>query len=254
MAAPTFQSASTVIATDTTNPVTLNAPASVAVGDLLVAVVEAGVATLGSFGMDGSGAGWTNLFQFGFNAAVGNTCLGVCAKVAAGSDVYDFTINGGMINHCTGRVARITGHGVATPSTDIVKSATNGSGTAGTTGTALGITTLSVDNLILMIGGTARDANSTADFSAWTNANLSSITEQMDNVTLSGNGGGFGMASAVSATAQAIGSSTWTLVSAEWTGVQIAIPPPAAAKAPPFTQRRGLYVPAAPDAWGRRWR
>ncbi len=55
------------------------------------------------------------------------------------------------------------------------------------------------------------NSNGTANFSAWANANLSSITERTDNTGTVGVGGGLGIATGGKATAGAYGNTTVTL-------------------------------------------
>ena len=56
---------------------------------------------------------------------------------------------------------------------------------------------------------TAKPASTgTANFSAWANVNLTALTEQVDNTTNVGNGGGIGVATGVKAEAGAYGNTT----------------------------------------------
>jgi hypothetical protein len=71
------------------------------------------------------------------------------------------------------------------------------------------------DCLILECIATGRDAASTTNLGTLTNTNYTSITEQMDNWTSAGAGGGIGMVSAVKATAGATGISTATMGSTD---------------------------------------
>jgi hypothetical protein len=102
--------------------------------------------------------------------------------------------------------------------------------TSSTSATIPGVTT-TVDNcLVLAACGVTRDATSTTNFSAWANASLASVAEQMDNTTTSGLGGGFGVASGEKATAGATGNTTATLAVAGrktyWTGALTPEPAP----------------------------
>jgi hypothetical protein len=66
----------------------------------------------------------------------------------------------------------------------------------------------------------------TTNFSAWTNANLTSLTERTDNTVDNGNGGGLGIATGVKATAGAYGNTAVTLASSAYKGMMsIAIKP-----------------------------
>jgi hypothetical protein len=84
-----------------------------------------------------------------------------------------------------------------------------------TTGTITGATTTAAACMILAIiaPGLPRSTG-TANFSGWANANLASITEESDNTTNNGNGGGLGMADGIKTLAGATGNTTVTLASA----------------------------------------
>jgi hypothetical protein len=72
--------------------------------------------------------------------------------------------------------------------------------------------TTTVDNtlVVVAVSGSLPDATSTAVFSGWANANLTSLTERTDNGDKSNNGGALGVATGVKATAGAIGNTTVT--------------------------------------------
>lgn len=82
---------------------------------------------------------------------------------------------------------------------------------ADTTVSVPAVTTTVVDTLIWTLFSTGQDIASTAGATGWTNINLSGLTEQMDNWTASGTGGGFAMAEGQRAAAGAIGATTATL-------------------------------------------
>ena len=83
--------------------------------------------------------------------------------------------------------------------------------TADTTVSIPAVTTTVVDCLILDAFGTGQDVASTAGATGWTNANLGSLTEQMDNWVATGLGGGFAMATGTKATIGSTGATTATL-------------------------------------------
>lgn len=70
------------------------------------------------------------------------------------------------------------------------------------------VTTTVDDCLIVLCIATGRDITSNANLGAVTNANLTSITEQMDDWTATGTGGGIGMVTGIKATAGAVGTSS----------------------------------------------
>jgi hypothetical protein len=99
--------------------------------------------------------------------------------------------------------------------------------TVDTSGAIPGATT-TVDNTMVVtaIATSLPDAVGTANFSAWTNANLSSPTERIDNTTNAGNGGGLGIAAGGKATAGATGNTAVTFGTASTKAmVSIAIKP-----------------------------
>ena len=90
-----------------------------------------------------------------------------------------------------------------------------------------GATTTVANTLVVTIVANGTDTTS-AQTSGWTNANLTSLTERMDNNTSSGNGGGFGVATGVKATAGAYGATTATLATSSVQGkLSIALKPAA---------------------------
>jgi hypothetical protein len=76
------------------------------------------------------------------------------------------------------------------------------------------------------VSTTDPDAVGTANFSAWTNANLTSLTERIDNTQSAGNGGSIGVATGIKAIAGAYGNTTVTHVNSAVKGMMsIAIKP-----------------------------
>jgi MSHA biogenesis protein MshQ len=94
--------------------------------------------------------------------------------------------------------------------------------TASTSVTVTGVTTTVADTLIVQ--AVARDNDSAAAaFSALANANLTSLTEQTDAGTTSGNGGGFVVWDGVKASAGATGNTTATVTSSVNAFISIAL-------------------------------
>ncbi|HBR19430.1 MAG TPA: hypothetical protein DD726_04360 [Phycisphaerales bacterium] len=96
-----------------------------------------------------------------------------------------------------------------------------------TSGSIPGATTTVTNTLVVTaIATSLPDASSTAKFSAWTNANLTSVTERTDNSVTAGNGGGLGVATGIRAATGAYGNTAVTLVNAAYKGMMsIAIKP-----------------------------
>lgn len=111
--------------------------------------------------------------------------------------------------------------------------------TEDTTGDATGNTTTSADCLIAVCLGSAKpDSVGTAEISAPTNANLTSVTERADNAGNSGNGGHVGLITGVLATPGATGNTTYTKVSAGYKfHYVVALKPPSAVTANPLAVR-----------------
>ena len=107
---------------------------------------------------------------------------------------------------------------------------------ADTTVSITGVTTTVADTLIMAAFSTGQDIASTAGATGWTNANLTSLAEQMDGWTSAGTGGGFAMATGVKAAAGATGATTATLsLTANFKAqICIALKPPAPASRPPI--------------------
>lgn len=78
-----------------------------------------------------------------------------------------------------------------------------------------GATTTRIQTLVVAACSQGRDLDSTALFNNWTNASLESITEIADICTTQGNGGGFGAACGVKATAGAYDATTTTDIGVE---------------------------------------
>jgi hypothetical protein len=77
------------------------------------------------------------------------------------------------------------------------------------------VTPTATDCLICLCIATGRDAASTTNLGAVTNANLTSLTEQMDNWVIAGTGGGIGLVTGFKAAATSTGTSTATMGSTD---------------------------------------
>jgi len=97
--------------------------------------------------------------------------------------------------------------------------------TAATAVSIPGATTTVANTLVVAIVANATDTT-TAQTSGWTNADLSSLIEQADGNTSTGNGGGFGVATGVKAAAGAYSATTATLATSSVQGrMSIALRP-----------------------------
>lgn len=133
-------------------------------------------------------------------------------------------------DHNVGRMIAIRGCKTTGNPWNVVASSTESTSDTSAAWPGNTISTTVADCLVLEIIATGADVASTAQLGALTNANLSSITERMDNWISNGNGGGIGMVSGVKASAGNIGSSTATLGTAATKSLMtLALEPPAAA-------------------------
>ncbi len=95
-----------------------------------------------------------------------------------------------------------------------------------TSGTIPGSTTTVVDTLVVLMTSTSFNGTSTAQCSAWANADLTSLTEQTDNTNTVGLGGGHCLATGVKASAGAYTTTTVTLANTSFKGaISLALKP-----------------------------
>ena len=99
--------------------------------------------------------------------------------------------------------------------------------TSDTSGSIPGVTTTVANTLVVTaLAASLPDATGTSQYSGWSNANLTSLTERVDNTVTAGDGGGLAIATGAKATAGATGNTAVTLVNAATKGMMsIAIKP-----------------------------
>jgi len=206
MALPTYVGAGSQSAA-TSGSVTPAMPTGVATGDLLIMLVETSdpSVTISS--------GWEPAPDSPVTGTTFATTLSVYYQWYSGSTPAR-TVSAAS-DHVLARIAAFRG---------LNKSGNPFNLTASTIGdttnafVAPGGTTTVDDCLVLIVGGSSRDATGTS-FSGWTNSDLVSVTERIDSFTSSGNGGVFGMATGEKATKGAFGSTTATVTASasQWT-------------------------------------
>jgi hypothetical protein len=180
----------------------------------IVAVGTVGTATTGAC-VPGLPAGWVAdhihlLFVEAanepLNTITGFTRIGSTAVVQSTGLVTDLSafwrravagdtapsITSSPQNHLIARIIGVSG--AVTAGSPISIFTTGLDNTTGTTFSIPGATTTAANCLIFAALSTGTDANSTTMATGWTNANLTSITEDIDNWTTSGNGGGIAVA------------------------------------------------------------
>ena len=116
-------------------------------------------------------------------------------------------------NHQLGRIIALRGAATSGDPWDVTAGGTES--TVDTSGAIPGATTTVANTLVVAaIATSLPDASGTANFSAWTNSNLSSVAERTDNTVTAGNGGGLGLATGGKATAGAYGNTAVTCATA----------------------------------------
>jgi len=220
VAAPNFQAAGTAQAS--AGALTVPWPAHQAddIGLLIIETANQAV-TLGTNGGDWTEV--TNSPQGTGTVSGGGTRLTVFWSRATSSSMGDVGVNDST-NHQRAQI--LTFRGVftsgnpwdGTPAGDVAS-------TASTAVSIPGGTTTVANTLVVAIVANATDT--TADqTSGWTNAGLTTLTEREDGNTGANNGGGFGVATGVKATAGAYAATTATLATASAQGrMSIALRP-----------------------------
>jgi hypothetical protein len=252
VAAPTVRAVGTVSDSLATTPKAVATPGGTVVnGEILLAIFEY---QTGAGTNHVTATGWTEIAWLSRAAAAGRTDLAVMGKISDGTEGASVSFAlAGTINHWMGRMIAIAGHG-CTLITDVVGGSTitggAGAGASPQTNTLTAITTDAV-SMVVICGGSGRDIASTTEFSAYTNAGFASITEQMDNMVITGTGGGFCMATGTFAAGGDTGTTTYQqLILYDWNGVQLGIKPAGAAAAgPPFRRRPQSTVMMNFDPW-----
>jgi hypothetical protein len=201
-------------------------------GDAMYIFLESCDSTTAA-GTPNTPSGWTKLVETTrLSGSTGVTTFTIFGKIAGASEA-DVTIDG-VGNHCAAFMVVVRDHGLSVIGDTQVGSTNGSDNTADTTATALGITTADADTLVLICIGTGRDVT-TDNISGYTNANLDGITEQGENFTNSGAGGGVAVATGVKGSAGATGNSTATIGASAWSAVHLGIKP-AAPTTSPYTQ------------------
>lgn len=172
-------------------------PAGTRAGDLLVLFLETQAQAI-------TVSGWTQAANSPQSEAGSATRLTVFWKRASSSETAPTTSDSG--DHQIGRIVGVRGAVLTGDPWNVTAGATEA--TVDSTGSIPGGTTTVNSCLILAACTTTLDADSTSEFSGWTNANLTGLVEIVDNVSSQGLGGGLGIASGVKTTAGSYGTTT----------------------------------------------
>ncbi|OHB41610.1 MAG: hypothetical protein A2Y13_03960 [Planctomycetes bacterium GWC2_45_44] len=222
-ATPTFVAAGSVASgTGTIAPAL---PAGIATGDILLLFLETSNQAISISNQNGGT--WTqvtNSPQY-CGTAAGTTGARLTAFWSRYNGTQGAPTASDSGNHQLGRMIAIRGAVASGNPWDVTAGGVEA--VSDTSGSISGATTTVTNTLVVTaIATSLPDASSTAKFSAWTNANLTSVTECTDNSVTAGNGGGLGVATGIRAATGAYGNTAVTLVNAAYKGMMsIAIKP-----------------------------
>jgi hypothetical protein len=181
-------------------------PASIAADDILVTVAECeGVTAPGAYTLP---SGWAHITGSPVQQSTNTRLWVIWARY---DGVFTAPSLGDSGDHNLGRMLAIRGCPTTGNPWDVAAVAVEA--VSDTSASWPGVTTTIDDTLVLEICSTSADIG-TVQISSLTNAAYTSITEQIDNATITGNGGVIICYSATKATAGATGQSTATLTTA----------------------------------------
>ena len=211
------------------NAITPAFPASIAADDILITIAECeGVTAPGAYTLP---SGWAHVT--GSPVLQGtNTRLWVIWRRYDG--VFTAPSLGDSGDHNLGRMLAVRGCPTTGNPWDVASVAVEA--VSDTSASWPTITTTVADTLVLAICSTSADI-ATAQISALTNAGLTSITEQVDNAIITGNGGVIICYTGVKATAGLLAASTATLTTAGFKAFMTLAMPNASAGSPQVQAR-----------------
>ena len=196
--------------TSGTGTITLGEPAGAANGDLQIMQIESDPADAAV-----TCTGWAHIPGSPVNqdsALTTDTSLSMLYRIRSGAGTLTTNDPG---DHIIGRMINIMA-GTYDQGNPFNAIGTGTDTTEDTSASVPGAVTTIRDCLILIAiaSGFDRAANATTEYSGFTNSNLTSITERIDNARIDGNGGTIGMASASYAGPGDYGATTATLANA----------------------------------------
>jgi len=198
VAAPTFVAAGSVASSY--NAITPALPGGIATNDILLLFLETANQAISISNQNGGT--WTEVTNSPQSVGSGSSATRITVFWSRYNGTQGAPTTSDSGDHQAGRIIAIRG---ATTSGDPWNVTAGGvEATADTSGSIPGGTTTVANCLVVgAIATSLPDANGTSNFSAWANADLTSVTERTDNTRNSGNGGGLGIATGVKATAGA---------------------------------------------------
>lgn len=222
-AAPAYRASGTF--TDGTGAITPPYPASMVANDVCLLAVESENQAISLTTANGFVEVPTWSPQFAGTADTNPASrLALFWKRTVGGDAAPVVADSG--DHTTGQIHCFSGVTTSGDPWDIGAGGNDG-GANDTTGTIPGATTTVDDTLVVLITTTSRNFTSTTECSAWTNADLTSLTEWTDNTNTAGLGGGHCMATGIKGSAGAYTTTTVTLANTSYKGaISLALKPP----------------------------
>jgi len=222
-AAPTFVAAGSVASG--TGTITPALPAGLQTNDILLLFVETANQTVSI--SNPNGGTWTQVA----NSPQGTGTAGGTAatRLTAFWSRYNGTQGAPTVsdsgNHQLGQMIAIRGATTSGDPCDVTAGSVEA--TSDTSGSIPGATTaVGYDLVVLAIATSLPDANGTANFSGWTNGDLTGLTERTDNTTSAGNGGGLAIATGTKTAAGVYGATAVTCANSAVKGLMsIAIKP-----------------------------
>lgn len=191
-------------------------PAGTIIGDLMIMLCETNNNAI-------TASGWTEAPNSPQSDATDATRLTVFYRYATTNDLTDATTTSDSGDHQVTQIFGVTGACSSGNPFNITAGGTDT--TSDTSGSVPGATTTIPNTLVVAVSGTGFNGTSTTEFSGWTNADLSILTEFIDNVNTIGLGGGFGAAFGFKFTAGSYTNTTVTHVNASrkglWSGAII---------------------------------
>ena len=220
---PTFVAAGAV--TSNTTAITPALPAGIATGDILLLFLETSNQAISISNQNGGT--WTQVTNSpqGTGTAAGTTGARLTAFWSRYNGTQGAPTTSDSGDHQLGRMIAIRGAVASGNPWDVTAGGVEA--VSDTSGSIPGATTTVTNTLVVTaIATSLPDLSSTTRFSAWTNANLTSVTERTDNSVTAGNGGGLGVATGVRAATGAYGNTAVTLATSAYKGMMsIAIKP-----------------------------
>jgi hypothetical protein len=205
--APTFVAAGSIASS--TGRVTPALPSGIASGDILLLFVETANQAVSIYNANGgTWAAVTNSPQ-GTGTAGGTSATRLTVFWSRYNGTQGAPTVSDSGNHQIARMIAIRGAAASGNPWDITAGGVESA--SDTSGSIPGATT-TVNNtlVVLAVAGSLPDANGTSNFSAWSNASLTNLTERVDNTRSAGNGGALGIATGEKAVAGAYGTTAVT--------------------------------------------